>query len=386
MTDKTCFVSLSRSDYTSLRPVIRAARSDPEIEISVIAGGSHLLDRFGKSIDDFDRDGITLDRIIDFLKEGDDDEADFARAFVRACAAFTDYFDELRPKSVFILGDRWEMLAVASVASLLRIPIIHHSGGDVTQGSMDNQTRYALSALSNVHLVALEEHRQRLLCLGEEDWRVITVGEPALTGVQEHARGDIRGELGLPADAAFALATYHPTSYESMDFADQVKTFVSALDLIETPILLTAPNPDPGSATTYRQLQAYAQSRKNVHLCENLGAERYYAAMANAEFMLGNSSSGIWEAPSFGLPVINLGPRQQDRLRGDNVIDVALNPSEVEQALRRLDEIRQREAVRQKKNPYVREDTLPAILNAIKLSADRNKLLSKAFVDPLPRD
>jgi UDP-hydrolysing UDP-N-acetyl-D-glucosamine 2-epimerase len=385
MTEKVCFISLSRSDYTSLRPIIRAAQADPEIEAVVVAGGSHLLQRFGNSIENFKRDGIEVDQVIDFLGEQDNTELDIARAHGRAYQALVEYLHANQPDSVFILGDRWEMLAVAAAASLLRIPIFHHSGGDITQGSLDNQTRYALSVLAHIHLVALDQHRQRLLHMGEEDWRVISVGEPALTEVTQCVNDDIRSELGLQPNAPFVLATYHPTTYDPMSFAEQVRFFVAALDLIEIDIVLTAPNPDPGSNTCYEVLQDYVAGRTNAHLFENLGAERYYAAMNEAEFMIGNSSSGIWEAPSFGLPVINLGRRQQDRTRGENVIDVDLDLAEVKQALVQIGDLKSSVALRQKQNPYVRENTLALILSALKADIPRDRLLAKIFVDPLTR-
>ncbi|MBT8437934.1 MAG: UDP-N-acetylglucosamine 2-epimerase (hydrolyzing) [Gammaproteobacteria bacterium] len=385
MAAKVCFISLSRSDYASLRPVIRAAQVDAEIEATVVAGGSHLLQRFGNSIENFKLDGIEVNQVIDFLDEQDNTELDIARAHGRAYRAFVEYLHANQPDSVFILGDRWEMLAVATAASLLRIPIFHHSGGDITQGSQDNQTRYALSALAHFHLVALQQHRQRLLHLGEEDWRVISVGEPALTEIAQSGIDDIRAELGLRSNAPFVLATYHPTTFESMSFSEQVRFFVAALDLIEIDIVLTAPNPDPGSNTFYEVLQNYADRRANVYLFENLGAERYYAAMNEAEYMIGNSSSGIWEAPSFGLPVINLGKRQQDRLRGPNVIDVELDLAAVGQAFTQIDELKSSVALRQKLNPYVMADTVALILNALKMDITRERLLNKVFVDPLTR-
>ena len=385
MGQKICFVSLSRSDYSSLRPVILAAMNDAEIEASVVAGGSHLLQRFGNSIESFRHDGIKVDHVIDFLEEQDNTELDIAKAHGRAYRAFVEYLNSNRPDSVFVLGDRWEMLPVAAAASLLRIPIVHHSGGDITQGSRDNQTRYALSVLAHIHLVALDEHRERLLHLGEEDWRVISVGEPALTEITRFVSDDIRGEIGLKPEVPFVLATYHPTSFESMSFSDQVDFFIAALDLVELEIVLTAPNPDPGSNTFYEFLQSYAGKRANVHLFENLGSEHYYPAMSEAEFMIGNSSSGIWEAPSFGLPVINLGTRQQDRLRGKNVIDVDLDLVAVKRALEQVDDLKSSDALRQKQNPYAKENTLALILEALKADIPRERLLAKVFIDPLKR-
>ncbi len=385
MSKKVCFVTLSRSDYASLRPVIRAALKDPEIDVAVVAGGSHLLERFGKSIDNIQKDDIEVCKIIDFLGEKDDSELEMARAYGRAYREFVEYLNSNRPDSVFILGDRWEMLAIASAASLLRIPIIHHSGGDITQGSLDNQTRYALSVLSHIHLVALDEHRERLLNMGEESWRVTSVGEPALTEIKHPADGveNIRSELGLRSDDSFVLATFHPTSFDSKSLPDQVQFFVEALDLIDRNIILTAPNPDPGSNTFLGVLQNYAAANANVKLFENLGHHRYYATMSEADFMIGNSSSGIWEAPSFGLPVINIGSRQKGRVRGKNVIDVDLEMGAIKQALLEVDHLKLDKELQRKQNPYVNKNTLELILSSIKYDISKDKLLAKIFVDPL---
>lgn len=379
---KVCFVTLSRSDYASLAPVLRAALAAPGIEATLAVGGSHLLERYGRSIDDVRRDGFAIEREIDFLGEGDDSAAELAHAQARACAAFADYFQASAPERVFLLGDRWELLAAAGTASLLRIPILHHSGGDITQGSTDNQTRYALTALAHQHLVAHDEHRRRLLAIGEESWRVTHVGEPALVGIDAGYRGDIRAELGV-GDRPFALATWHPTVFDRLDFAAQAALFTRALELLDIDIVLTAPNPDPGSGPIHDALARFAAARPAVHLFDNLGAERYHAAMAEAEFMIGNSSSGIWEAPSFGLPVVNIGNRQQDRLRGDNVIDTAADLDAIRHALAGLDAVRARPGVRARRNPYLREDTLAAIVDAIGLEITRERLLAKHFVDPL---
>lgn len=385
MPKQVCFVTLSRSDYASLRPVIRAAYQDSGLKTTVVAGGSHLIERFGNSIEEIKKDLINIDAVIDFLDAQDNTEIDIARAFGRAYVEFVEYFHEARPDAVFILGDRWEMLAVATAASLLRIPIVHHSGGDITQGSLDNQTRYALSVLAHIHLVAIDEHRERLLRLGEQDWRVISVGEPALTELPQKAGSDPRAELGLRPATPFVLATYHPTTFDELSIDDQVRFFVSALEFVDQDIVLSAPNPDPGSRTFYNALNDFAKSHPRVHLFENIGADRYHAAMHEADYMIGNSSSGIWEAPSFGLPVINIGKRQQDRLRADNVVDVELDLKAVEQAIATVSAMKSRPGRKSTKNPYVKDNTLQLILDAIKLDIPKPELLAKLFVDPLKR-
>jgi UDP-hydrolysing UDP-N-acetyl-D-glucosamine 2-epimerase len=382
---KLCFVTLSRSDYASLKPVIQLAAKDSAFNVKVVAGGSHLLKRFGSSIQQIERDGIKIDKTISFLEESDDSHYDMAKALGRAYPQFVEYFNELKPDYIFILGDRWEVLASSTAAALLQIPLIHHSGGDITQGSLDNQTRYLLTIQSHLHLVALQEHRDRLIAMGEEEWRVIYAGEPALADIQTYSQkvSDIRSELKLPKDCKFVLATFHPTTFDAKSLSLQSDVFLQALDAIEEEIVLTAPNPDPGSRAFFEAITAFAKKKSNVHLFENLGTNRYYAALNAAEYMIGNSSSGIWEAPSFALPVINMGDRQKDRVRAKNVIDVKLDMSEIQSALKKVKSPAFRDSLKGMANPYVHKDTLAFILNAIKKAPEKKTLLEKKLVDPL---
>lgn len=377
------FVTLSRSDYASTRPVIRAALN-AGIDAKLIAGGSHLLARHGTTINTITgTDGLPVHATVDFLREDDDSPAELAGAYARAVDGFVKLFTKDAPGTVFIVGDRWEMLAVATAASLLQIPIIHHSGGDITQGSADNQTRYALTTLAHLHLTALPEHTERLIALGEEPWRVTTVGEPALTELEANANAvpDIHAHLGLKAGEPFVLATFHPTSFDPLPPEEQIDRFVSALDGITDTIILTAPNPDASSDIFLRTLQAYADTHAHVHLHESLGSA-YYAAMKAARFMIGNSSSGLWEAPSFALPVINIGPRQQGRVHGDNVVNVPLDVAAITAAITQVSAPTFKAALRGD-NPYVRGDTLAQMMQAITQPHDKATLLAKRFVDPL---
>ncbi len=378
------FVTLSRSDYASTKPVIMAAQNDPDIDVKVIAGGAHLLERYGDTINDVraDCDDVVIAK---FLREDDNSDADMAAAYARACTEIARILTEDTPDILFILGDRWEMQAAAGVASMLRIPIAHHSGGDITQGSADNQTRYVLSALSHLHFTALEEHARRLIAMGEEPWRVTATGEPALMGLKNFSSeiDDIHHVLGIKPASAFVLATFHPTSYDPLPPERQIDEFLKALDLISDQIILTAPNPDPGSASFADKISAYAATRDHVHLFESLGAARYYAAMEKAEFMIGNSSSGLWEAPSFGLPVINIGPRQDGRVRGANVVDVPLEPEAVRTAIGKISAPNFIAGAKEAQNPYVREDTLALILDKLKSAPNRKALLAKKLIDPL---
>jgi len=368
---KVHFITLSRSDHASVAPVVRAARARKSLEAKLIAGGSLLLKRYGRIVDSIE---LPVHATVPFLREEDDSPADLARAAGRAATAFAELLAKDRPDYVFILGDRWEMLPAASAASMLGIPIVHHSGGDITQGSADNQTRYALSCLAHLHLVALPEHAARLARMGEESWRITVTGEPALTELSRHAAAPATG-------APFVLATFHPTSFDPLPIPRQIKVFVEALALVKGPLVITAPNPDSDSGLFAQELQAFARSRPDTRYVESLGAD-YYAAMRAASLMIGNSSSGLWEAPSFRLPAVNIGPRQQGRAHGDNVINVPLEKDAIAAAIAQASAPSFRSRL-SGNNPYVRPDTLELILGALEKPHGRDALLAKRFIDPL---
>jgi UDP-hydrolysing UDP-N-acetyl-D-glucosamine 2-epimerase len=379
------FVTLSRSDYASMRPVALAAEKDDGFDLRVIAGGSHLLKRFGEEIHDIARDGYKNIETVSFLNEDDDTDEEMAAASARALAEMVRVFTKERPDRVFIIGDRWEMIPVVLAASMLRIPVIHHSGGDITQGSADNQTRYVLTTLSHLHLVALDDHARRLERMGEEVWRIFVTGEPALSSLKDHTASvpDIQALLGLSSNSPFSLATFHPVSYEGIAVEVQLEIFLQSLDSIKGDIVLTAPNPDAGAGLFYQKMLEFSRNHKNIHFFENLGSAKYYAAMASAEFMIGNSSSGLWEAPSFGLPVVNMGERQKGRVRGKNVIDAPMKIEEIKKAIEKARNPDFKKSLLDRANPYVRDNTVSSILAAIKKDVSNDKLLAKVFVDPL---
>jgi UDP-hydrolysing UDP-N-acetyl-D-glucosamine 2-epimerase len=377
-------VSLSRSDYASTRPVALAAAADSTLDAKLVAGGSHMLKRYGNTQEQIRADGLALHAVADFLSETDDSPAQLAQAYARAVNQFVAIFAEGAPDAIFIVGDRWEMLAVASAASMLQIPVIHHSGGDITQGSSDNQTRYALTCLSHLHLVALPQHRDRLLHMGEEDWRVITTGEPALTELPRFAAAvpDIHAHLGLEDGEPFVLATFHPASFEQVAPAEQIRVFIEALASVQERIILTAPNPDASSELFLQKLREFVSRTPRARLFDSLGTA-YYPAMAAARCMIGNSSSGLWEAPSFALPVVNIGVRQQGRVHGANVINVPLDAGAIRAGIATALSDGFRRSLSRDGNPYVMADTLERIMGCLRHPHDRHTLLAKHFIDPL---
>lgn len=380
---KIDFVTLSRSDYSSLKPIIDSCKKDESFETGVIAGGSHLLNRYGYSIEQVKKD-FDINYIIDFLAENDDTEIELAQSHAKAVSRFVEIFSRRQPDVIFILGDRWELLSVATAASILRIPIAHHSGGDITLGAYDNQVRYAVSNLSHLHYVALRDHATRLCHMGEEPWRVVITGEPALLHLSSYKNkiNNLYKYLNLPENKDFVLSTFHTVTYEKLNYSEQIKKFLLALDLIKLPVVITAPNPDENSKPLYEVLKKYADNNKNIIFRENLGADLYYAAMSKAKFMIGNSSSGVWEAPSFKLPVVNIGCRQDGKVKSNNVIDVNFELAEIKKAIDLASSVSFKDSISDS-NPYVCENSLNIILDNLKSIPTKEVLLNKKFKDPI---
>ena len=378
---RVLFFSLARSDYTSIRPILKAALKDKDINVNFITGGSHLKKKFGNSIDLIKTDGIPICRIINFLNEKKDERIDYTNSFSKAVKLIGQCLKDFRPDKVFILGDRWEMLAVASATSLFSIPIIHHSGGDITQGSADNQFRFAISNLSHIHLTSLNEHRRRLIKIGEEKWRVIWAGEPALSDINitKNSKLDLYKKLKIHHNTKFVLATLHPTSFDSIPLEVQINIFIEVLGEINHQIILTAPNPDIGNKIFLSKLKIAAKKHNNIKLIYNFGSKLYYAAMNQAEYMIGNSSSGLWESPSFKLPVINIGNRQFGRKHCKNVINVPFDKTKIIDGIKKISGNNFIKRCSNVTNPYIRENTIDIIINKIKEPINKEILLSKKF-------
>ena len=262
------------------------------------------------------------------MDENDNSSHEISKSYVRAIVNFTKYFKKEKFDAIFLVGDRWEMHAVASSAFMLRIPIIHHSGGDITQGSSDNQIRYSITNLSSFHFTATEEHKRRLIRIGEDRSRILVTGEPAL----EKLHNLVKESKNVSRN--HIIATYHPCTFEKISILDQAKVFFDSILKIKDKILLTAPNPDHFSKEIYDFFKKSSRDHEHITFIENLG-ENYYKYLLSAKCLVGNSSSGIWEAQTSKTPVVNIGPRQEGRTKSFNVIDVNINQKEILEQLKK---------------------------------------------------
>lgn len=334
MTDPRRLVVLTtgRQDYGILRSTILLLRRTPEFEVAVWAGGMHLQRRFGEPLEAFKRDGIPVARELLFLAEPPNPVADTAAALKQIGAALA----EDAPDALLLVGDRTEALAAGLAATLAKVPIVHLHGGEESEGAIDNACRHALTKLSHLHLVSHRVHADRVIQMGEDPATVVIVGAPAL----DHAyRDDLPGvealseDLGVALEPPVVVVTMHPATLGG-PAGEEVAAVAGAMSRVPATYVVTAPNADAGGADIGDYWRRWAKDRKRVALVDALGDRRYWAMLRVADAVLGNSSSGIIEAPALGVPVVNVGDRQRGRLRYGPVTDVPAAEDAVARALR----------------------------------------------------
>ena len=316
-------VSTGRSDYSIYRPLLRAIQDHPELELQVLVTGMHLDDRFGRTVDLVARDGFPVAARIPVLQD-DDSPQGIASAMAAGIAGFGGHYAAAPPDVLVVLGDRFEMFAAALAAVPFNLPILHLHGGELSEGAMDDRFRHALTKLSHLHGVATETYRRRVLQLGEEPWRVLCCGALALDNLrilQRLTRAELEARFDLDLREPPLLVTLHPTTNAPELAGPQTDALLDALTRLDLPVVFTMPNADTAGSVIRARVLEFCRAHANARWVENFGPEAYYSMLAEARAMVGNSSSGLLEAPSFALPVVNLGDRQKGRLRAANVLD-----------------------------------------------------------------
>jgi UDP-hydrolysing UDP-N-acetyl-D-glucosamine 2-epimerase len=292
--------------------------------------GAHLSSEFGRSIEEIERDGFTVDERVECLLSSDTDVG-MAKSIGVATLGLADVLGRMRPDLLLLIADRYELLAPASVAVALRIPIAHVEGGEVSEGAIDDAIRNALTKLSHVHFTSTEASRRRVLALGEEEWRVHRAGAPSLDHLRRRtlpSRAELLARLEVDLDPPVVVVAYHPVTI-SRDTLVEADAFFAALERLPHRVLFCFPNADAGSRALIRQAQDFCRRHPTSHVFVNLNPIDYWGLLKVADVLLGNSSSGIMETPALRLPTINVGRRQQGRERARNIIDVAAHADDI---------------------------------------------------------
>ena len=373
-------VTGGRADWGLLAPVLRAILAAPDLELRLIASGGHLSARHGETRRDILADGFEIAAEVPCLAAGDD-AVSLCRAVGEGVEGFARAFERLAPDIVLLLGDRYEILAAAEAAMLSGLAIAHLCGGDVTEGAFDDSIRHAVTKMAQLHFVSNELAARRLRQLGEDPARILVTGNPGLDLIRETAlldRRDLEARIGMALGARNLLVTYHPeTRAEGATGAD-FEELLAALDGLgaDVGLILTQPNADPGHAAFRRRLEAFAE-RPNAVLHAALGRRGYIGAMHHVDAMVGNSSSGLLEMPSFAKPTVNVGGRQDGRLRAASVIDVAARAPDIARAIDRAFAMDCRGTV----NPHGDGRAVARIVGALSAIRDPRALLRKTFHD-----
>lgn len=387
MKRKVCIFTGTRAEYGLLKPLMKRLRENHDIELQVLVSGMHLSPEFGLTYRDIEKDGFTLNEKVEILLSSDT-SAGLCKSIGLGLIGFGDALARLQSDLLVILGDRFEALALATAATLHRIPIAHLHGGEATQGLIDEPIRHAITKMSHLHFAATEEYRRRIIQLGENPSRVFNVGAIGLDvieGLDFQSQEELEAGLGFKFGESNLLITFHPVTLEHYSAEHQFKELLQALtQLPSTRLIFTKANADTDGRVINQMIDRYvADNPERATASTSLGQLRYLSAMRLVDAVVGNSSSGIIEAPSLGVPTVNIGDRQKGRARAASVIDCAPVAAEILAACHLALKNELKKIAKAAENPYKQQDTARRIAEII---ASANIAgLKKAFFD-LPQD
>lgn len=366
---RICVLTATRAEYGLLKPVIVKLNALPRLDIRIAVTGMHLSPDFGFTYREIENDNLKIDKKIDILLSSDT-PASVSKSMGLAMIGFADYFEELCPDMLLVLGDRYETLAVCCAAMNARIPIAHMYGGETTQGAVDESIRHAITKMSYLHFTSTEEYRKRVIQLGEEPDRVFAVGAMGIENImhtQLMPMNELSDFLGMPLAEPYAVVTFHPVTLEDNTVKEQFSALLTACDNHpELRYIFTKANADANGKIINSMIDDYVKDKNNAKAFASLGTVRYLSALKYASLIIGNSSSGLIEAPSFHIPTVNIGDRQKGRLMAKSVISCEPDSGEITKAITKALSKEFREKISSVKNPYGDGNTSDKIAGILK--------------------
>ncbi len=375
-------VTTSRADLSIYAAVLRAMRVESDLDVGLFVSGSHLAPEHGRTIDEIDESALApITARIECLLSSDSEQG-VAKAMGLAAISFAQVFESHRPDLLIVLGDRFEMHAAASSAAPFRIPLAHIHGGEETEGAFDNAFRHSITKLSHLHFATTELAAKRICAMGEDPDHVHVSGAPALDNIKTIAHLDrtaLKERFGAP-DGPFILVTFHPETLDPTGAVQQMEELLAALAADGRAIILTGTNADVAGGRVKALAKSFAAEHADkVAYVEHFGAPGYYGAMAAADLMVGNSSSGIIEAASFGLPVVNIGDRQKGREQSANIVDAAGDEKSITVAMAVASSDAHRKKARSGGNIYGDGNAAPRIVDGAKAFLQKGASVRKSF-------
>lgn len=379
---RICVVTGTRADYGLLRWLMQEIKETPSLTLQTAVSNMHLVPEYGLTVDDIRADGFTIDAEVACLVSGDTTLA-MGKSMGLAVIGFTDTFCRLQSDLVVILGDRYEAFSAASAATALNIPIAHIHGGERTEGAVDEAFRHSITKMSHLHFAAAEEYGRRIMQLGEDPQNIYVVGSVGLENFCRLPFPDVEklsSDIDFDLTSPYLLMTYHPATLDMNEGAlDALLTAVQQCDL---PVLMTKANSDPGGRAVNLKLEKLASERpQRFCLVASLGQVNYLAAMRHCAAVVGNSSSGIIEAPAIDIPVVNIGSRQAGRLRAAAVIDSDESSADISRALKKALDPAFRSSLLTTSPPYGRPSRIARTIADVLESTPLNTLVKKRFRD-----
>lgn len=373
----------SRAEYGLLYWLMKDIQASEFLELQIIVSGMHLSPEFGETWKQIEQDGFSIDAKVEMLLSSNT-PVGVVKSVGLGTIGFADALDRLCPDALVVLGDRFEALAVVQAAHIMRIPVVHLHGGEITEGAIDDAIRHAITKMSNLHFVAAEPYRQRVVQMGEDPSTVFNVGAIGLDHLkrsQVMSLEELSTSLNFKLQEPYLVVTYHPVTLLEEDPVESFKALLFALDQFpEYQIILTYPNADSGGRAIIPLLENYAQHQPGrVHAVPSLGYKRYLSAIAKASAVIGNSSSGIIEVPSFGIPTINIGTRQQGRIAANSVLNCSPDSSSIIATLKKALSFEFANECKKVINPYGQGCVSAQITKVLE---SQTVVLQKHFFDP----
>jgi UDP-N-acetylglucosamine 2-epimerase (non-hydrolysing)/GDP/UDP-N,N'-diacetylbacillosamine 2-epimerase (hydrolysing) len=353
MMRKIAVLTTSRADYSHLYWPLHDLARHPDVDLKLIVMGSHLAPEFGSTVKEIERDGFQIAARIECLLSSDTDIG-MAKTIGVATLSLADCLSQIRPGILLLIADRYELLAPASVALALRIPVAHIEGGEISEGAIDDAVRNALTKLSHIHFTSTRAARDRVIALGEEEWRVHRAGAPSIDHLRRNMllpRERLEAELQLKLQAPAAVVAYHPVTI-ACDTTREAGEVFAALQDFPGQLLFCYPNADAGSRDLIARTREFLQQKPGAKVFVNLPAITYWSLLREADLLIGNSSSGIMESASFALPAVNIGMRQQGRECAGNVLDAAPERAEILATIHTALDPNFRQSLHGMENPY----------------------------------
>ncbi len=375
---KICVITGSRAEYGLLSGLMKAIHEDAELQLQVIATNMHLSPEFGLTYREIEKDGFTIDKKVEMLLSSDTPNAT-AKSVGLGTIGFADAYEDLRPDMIVVLGDRYEILAAVSTALFYKIPVAHLHGGEITEGAYDDCIRHAITKMSHLHFTSTEEYKNRVIQLGEQPDRVFNVGAIGIENIKKvplMSKKELEESIGFEMSDKCLLVTYHPVTLENSSAEEQSKNLLAALEQFnDYRIIFTMPNSDTNGRIIMHEIEKFVEKNKERSIAfKSLGLRRYLSALQYVTAVIGNSSSGLIEVPSFGIPTLNIGNRQKGRIAANSVVNSGTSEEDILVGLKKVLYAEKKEIT----NPYEGKNTITDILQVLK-TYPLKRLIQKSF-------